>query len=626
MSNTLFSTDAFFAWHEFAGVLAYGLLGGLLLFVLVQWAIARPGASKRWQKGGSLRVALTVGFTLIGVIPPLALGILMAERSAQSRQLNMEDQIEDTATSIAFAINGMVDMHQAGVATAGSSISAIARFDTASLNDSLMRYHSEYPNFLNMLVTDSNGDIVASTSKTSGVLAPVESTGGMNVSDRKYFQEPMTNGYPFVSHAFEGRAPGREPIIALSAIVQDRAGNRAGVVVGSLNVDTFSYIDKQRPNIGGAFVVLIDGASRVIFASKEAGLEFGDSLVADPMVVGAHAARQRNSFSFDAELDGRNVRHMSAFAETRTGWKVFVRVPSYPIAQQMLGDYRVGAVLLLVSCLLSLLLASAVIRRLTRSVIEMNKAIENFSLDGSGEEVVVPSNTLTEFRPIFRAMRRRSRQLERAYKKLSHAEQANRRLSGQNKRDPLTKIANRREFSAFEQRICELAARDQTSVAVIMMDIDLFKVFNDTLGHQAGDDCLRRVAQALEACATRPLDLVARYGGEEFVAVLGGATVTDALTVAERMRKAVLDLEIEHPGSPHETVSISAGTAAMVPTCGQGADDLIKQADEALYYAKAAGRNCVVYREDGEYVTNENPEKSIETTNVIAIISGNRSA
>ena len=128
----------------------------------------------------------------------------------------------------------------------------------------------------------------------------------------------------------------------------------------------------------------------------------------------------------------------------------------------------------------------------------------------------------------------------------------------------------------------------------------------------------------LVTCATRPLDLVARYGGEEFVAVLGGASVHDALVVAERMRSAVENLGIEHPGSSHDVVTVSIGIASLTPEDGQNSDTVIKAADEALYYAKAAGRNCVVFRREDEYVTYNADDIDLGATGVIQILAGKR--
>ncbi len=137
------------------------------------------------------------------------------------------------------------------------------------------------------------------------------------------------------------------------------------------------------------------------------------------------------------------------------------------------------------------------------------------------------------------------------------------------------------------------AIRERTELSVVMIDIDHFKAFNDTQGHQAGDDTLTAVAATLTECAARPLDLVARYGGEEFVVVLGGTSEANAKTVAERMRRAVFDLQSAHRESPYGVVTISAGVASTWPTTADDMAGLVRIADQALYFGKANGRNTI---------------------------------
>lgn len=160
--------------------------------------------------------------------------------------------------------------------------------------------------------------------------------------------------------------------------------------------------------------------------------------------------------------------------------------------------------------------------------------------------------------------------------------------------DGLTGLLNRAAFEDQVRRAWEQAARDSLPVAVVMIDIDWFKPFNDLYGHQAGDQCLREIAGAIRRVARRrPLDLVARYGGEEFIAVLYGADHSYAESVAQAARKAVAELRIPHAGSeilPH--VSVSVGVAAAMARREVSHEALVRLADRALYAAKAAGRNC----------------------------------
>lgn len=161
--------------------------------------------------------------------------------------------------------------------------------------------------------------------------------------------------------------------------------------------------------------------------------------------------------------------------------------------------------------------------------------------------------------------------------------------------DPLTNIANRRYMQMVLEREWKLQARTGRPLAVIMIDIDWFKLFNDTYGHQSGDDCLRRVATALEAAVKRPADLVARYGGEEFIVLLPQTDRKGAICTGNRLMEAVRDLNIENSGSPIGHVTVSMGVASCEPLPDVDLDDLIRSADCALYEAKFSGKNRIVY-------------------------------
>lgn len=160
--------------------------------------------------------------------------------------------------------------------------------------------------------------------------------------------------------------------------------------------------------------------------------------------------------------------------------------------------------------------------------------------------------------------------------------------------DSLTGLANRRHFENCFDLEWRRAIRTQDSMALIMIDIDYFKKYNDFYGHQAGDECLRRVCAALKTYAQRSGELVVRYGGEEFVVLLPRMTLASAQHIAENMCRKVRELNIAHARSSEEQVTISIGVAAMIPTQGDDDEILLRDADRALYQAKAAGRNCVV--------------------------------
>ena len=171
-------------------------------------------------------------------------------------------------------------------------------------------------------------------------------------------------------------------------------------------------------------------------------------------------------------------------------------------------------------------------------------------------------------------------------------------------RDGLTGLANRRCFNEMIEREFGRATRYRQPLSLIMMDIDLFKSFNDRYGHPAGDACLRAVSIAVQNALRRPGDLAARYGGEEIAILLPGTDVAGAVQILEDMMASIGSLAIPHEASPHGIVTVSAGVASSGP--GRRITTwaaLVKAADTALYAAKALGRHT--------FTVHPSPETSV---------------
>lgn len=186
-------------------------------------------------------------------------------------------------------------------------------------------------------------------------------------------------------------------------------------------------------------------------------------------------------------------------------------------------------------------------------------------------------------------MQKLQEQLTESNKKLEASNTTLQRLSTM---DGLTGIANRRHFDTTLQNEWKIGLRQKTPLAVIMIDIDFFKKYNDGYGHQGGDDCLKDVAKTLDATITRPGDFIARYGGEEFVAILPRTDAKGAAVIAEQLRANVDAKHIPHEfSSAADHVSISLGVASIIPEAEGAPESLLTRADEALYKSKEAGRN-----------------------------------
>ncbi len=174
--------------------------------------------------------------------------------------------------------------------------------------------------------------------------------------------------------------------------------------------------------------------------------------------------------------------------------------------------------------------------------------------------------------------------LDKAYKKIKQ----------QAVIDALTDIPNRRSFSEQILREFRDSRRNKLPLSVIMCDIDNFKSYNDTYGHNKGDECLKQVAQIIKSTLQRPRDFCARYGGEEFVIILPDTSREGAVSVAEEIRENIQNTKIPHPKSlPLGVVSLSLGVSTMPSDVFISPEELVKQADKALYMAKQKGRNRI---------------------------------
>lgn len=193
---------------------------------------------------------------------------------------------------------------------------------------------------------------------------------------------------------------------------------------------------------------------------------------------------------------------------------------------------------------------------------------------------------------VLRQRVRRLLQQFQLYKQLEEANQALQRLATS---DSLTQLANRRRFDEYLNQELQRLAREAAPLSLILCDVDFFKSYNDTYGHQAGDDCLQQVAQAIARSVRRPTDLVARYGGEEFAVLLPNTNAEGAVRVAEKICSEVKALKIAHTNSQISTcLTLSVGVASAVFYHESSSAMLISAADKALYQAKAKGRDRIV--------------------------------
>ena len=360
-----------------------------------------------------------------------------------------------------------------------------------------------------------------------------------NFADRDYFtfHRDNSNGGLYISKPYASRLRDGALTIALSRRITRADGSFGGVVVGTLSIDYFR--------------ALLDGLS-VGQRGTAAVIETNGSMITrlpyDPEVVGRNIqsaavfiramATNEGAFAGTASIDG--IRRLYVYKHL-SGLPIIVDVA--PAESDIYAEWQ-------------------------RRAIRLGIVMAVFSM-------ILGAGSLLLSRELQR------RQL--AESKLQHLART----------DALTGLNNRGTFDDTLQKEWQRANRSGLPLSLLFVDIDQFKAYNDYYGHQAGDEVLRAVAQCVALCVRRPGDHVARYGGEEFVVTLPDTDATGATNVAETIRHAVFDLNIEHVQSRYGCVTASIG---VVTSQGRAVHDgavLVKMADSALYEAKSTGRNRV---------------------------------
>jgi diguanylate cyclase (GGDEF)-like protein/PAS domain S-box-containing protein len=279
-----------------------------------------------------------------------------------------------------------------------------------------------------------------------------------------------------------------------------------------------------------------------------------------------------------ADLDG-NRSYVSAAAKTIGGWEpddlrkggsyAFVHPDDVLIAQEAVRKLKEGADHCMIECRA---------RKKSGEYAWLEASLRAVRDPKTG----APKGVLNILREIT--------ERKHAEQRLEAAYQAVERLATV---DPLTGLANRRRFDDCLAAEWRRGLRERRPLSIVLIDVDLFKLYNDTYGHVRGDACLKQIAESAMEVVTRPADLVSRFGGEEFAIILPDTDPAGAISVANQVCAALQRRNLSHEASPYGLVTISAGCATLLPKPGALATDLIEHADSAMYEAKRTGRNRV---------------------------------
>lgn len=444
---------------------------------------------------------------------------------------------DDTIKEADTALVGLVERVQ----TDGISPSALAR-----LHKFLELRVDELPQLNGLYVYNENGQWLTNSQPTTA--------SNVNNADRDYFIYHRThaNPGPYIGLPIQSRSTG-DWILTISRRINHADGSFAGVVLATISIDYFNkFYDSFDIGHDGAIALVLD--SGIMFTRRPLLNDSIGKNVSHSQLLEVARKGKAGTTVFKSGQDG--IRRIFSFR----------RLDQYP---------------LFVSAALS---ESEVLQ----------DWLSDTYLHSAGVGFLLLVLGLVGFNLVGQIKRRVEAEAEivRTRDALETVNQTLQKLSLQ---DGLTGLSNRRHFDIALEKEFSRAKRNTSSLALVMIDVDCFKQYNDIYGHAAGDECLRRLSQVVKASQHRSGDVAARYGGEELCVLLPGTDVGGALLVAEKIRMAIRNLAIEHTGNPAGIVTISAGVDAFIPIKDENMPlELIQGADTALYSAKTSGRDRVL--------------------------------
>jgi diguanylate cyclase (GGDEF)-like protein len=416
---------------------------------------------------------------------------------------------------------------------------------------------------------------------------------GIDLSERAYFKKAR-DIRDFVFSDFLFSISNDRPIVMAAYPVSAINTDSDAVIVAGVNLDWMSKIMGNLGGRPGISAVLIDSTGIVLAAPADQASMIGRALDTVPLLStiadkAIGSVQPEGSLSFTAADGAKRVVNFARIAGTES--RLIVSVDESKVSAAINREIRTAYLQLGFVCLFVLLGALIAAERLIIQPIEIMAAMAKRFGQGNWSVRAARSRLPSEFVPLARALNAMAAQLTERERELVAT---NDRLTVIASIDMLSGLANRRGFQSRLDFEWMKAQQYDTELSLLMIDVDHFKLFNDTYGHPEGDACLSRLGETLARIAAETMGFAGRYGGEEFCLLLPDTDAVRAREIGEMVRAAVEGMAMPHCTSSHQIVTVSVGLACTKPNDSQRPGDLIEAADAALYAAKHRGRNAVV--------------------------------
>lgn len=429
--------------------------------------------------------------------------------------------------------------------------------------------------------------------------ATIDTLVGLDLSDRTYFKRTRL-ARDLIFSDFLLSKYDNEPTVIAAYPVSAVNPESDLVIVASVNLDWMSKIMNDLSGRRGIMAFLVDSTATVLAAPADLARMVGRPLDSVPALTAAVARainpdQQSGLFSFTAPDGAKLTLNFSQIPGTES--RLLLIVDEARVAAEINHDIRNAYLQLGFVCVFVLLGALVAAETLIIRPIQKFVAVARRFGEGEWSVRAAKSRLPAEFVPLARAFDKMASQLSERERELIAS---NDRLTVMASIDMLSGLANRRGFQSRLDFEWAKAQQCNGELSLLMIDVDHFKLFNDTYGHPEGDACLSRIGETLAGLAAATAGFAARYGGEEFSLLLPSTDTRRALEIGKMVRAAVQGLAIPHTTSNHQAVTVSVGVASLTPNQALNPNDLLEAADASLYVAKRSGRNTVAEHSLGQ--------------------------
>lgn len=561
----------------------------------------------------------------IAVLPVVVVAGFLVMRGIETAHRELGSRVTAMARISAVQLEMSLDLHREIVLSAAQTLNQ-GGWDAAKAQQALEVYKGSHSGILGMLAADSTGLVVAAEPAVDDRGQAIVGSGH-RVDAGSDLAQVLQTPSPYFS-GVGGRGFANDPVVVISAPLRSAQGKVNGVLEASLDLKAFERLSTLSVSGLGGGVLILDPSLRMAYTSSPQLFSTQEPLSGSAAL--SELFRLAEGVVIETAIDPRlGTEHLVTRAMTSQGWTLLAFVDVAERRRELTWVALGAAALIGVVALVSLVVAWAAARRMAGPVQRLSEAVREFRPEAPIMPET-PASVPREIGSLYHEFRNLGRRLATSYADLNTSlaqgralrealqdalgqrertirertemleqrgaelERANTRLQRLASEDGLTGIANRRALDEFLALALRRSHEDGSRVVLVMIDVDHFKSYNDLAGHQAGDDALRQIAQALRPFGEGPDSLVARYGGEELACIWCGLTLAVALDLAEQIRLTVESLGIIHPGlGPGQVLGCSLGVAEASAAGVDTPDGLISAADRALYTAKRSGRNRV---------------------------------